>query len=118
MLKKMFSYEGRMGRRDFILIFLLAVFLSGLVSVAGRSVLDNDDLALFPAIIMQLAVLSGASVQRLHDLGRPGFHYFLLFMPFYSIYLMLVLIIKKGTEGSNRYGDDPVVPVIDKNIEE
>jgi uncharacterized membrane protein YhaH (DUF805 family) len=49
------------------------------------------------------------TVKRLHDLDRPGSHYWLLLIPFYNIYLTLVLLFKKGTEGSNSYGPDPLM---------
>jgi len=49
-----------------------------------------------------------AAVKRLHDLERPGAHYWLLLIPVYNIYLALVLLFKRGTSGPNRYGDDPL----------
>jgi len=49
------------------------------------------------------------TIKRLHDLDRPGSHYWLLLIPFFNIYLTLVLHFKKGTEGPNSYGPDPLV---------
>jgi TonB family protein len=46
--------------------------------------------------------------KRLHDLGRPGWHYWLLLVPFYNLYLSLVLLFQKGNYGSNLYGPDPL----------
>lgn len=48
------------------------------------------------------------AIRRLHDLERPGVHWLLLLIPFYNIYLGFVLLLQKGTEGPNRYGEDPV----------
>ena len=47
-------------------------------------------------------------VKRLHDLDRPGTHYWYLLIPFYNIYLGLLLLFKRGTSGCNQYGDDPL----------
>jgi uncharacterized membrane protein YhaH (DUF805 family) len=47
-------------------------------------------------------------VKRLHDLDRAGTHYGLLLVPLYDLYLVLILLFKKGTSGSNRYGSDPL----------
>jgi uncharacterized membrane protein YhaH (DUF805 family) len=47
-------------------------------------------------------------VKRLHDLGRPGTHYWLLLIPLYNIYLGLVLLFQKGNNGENIYGPDPL----------
>ena len=53
-------------------------------------------------------VIAFQVVRRLHDLDRPGTHYWLLLVPFYNIYLSLVLLFKQGTDGSNQYGADPL----------
>jgi uncharacterized membrane protein YhaH (DUF805 family) len=47
-------------------------------------------------------------VKRLHDLDRPGTHYWLLLIPLYDLYLVLILLFKKGAGGPNRYGSDPL----------
>jgi uncharacterized membrane protein YhaH (DUF805 family) len=54
-------------------------------------------------------------VKRLHDLGRPGTHYWLMLVPFYNLYLAWVLLFKKGTTGPNQYGNDPLEAVADAN---
>ena len=46
-------------------------------------------------------------VKRLHDLGKPGWQYFLMYVPLYNIYLGIVLLFVKGTAGPNEYGEDP-----------
>jgi uncharacterized membrane protein YhaH (DUF805 family) len=48
------------------------------------------------------------SIKRFHDLGKPGIHFLLLFIPLYNIYLGLVLLFKKGETGANAYGEDPL----------
>jgi uncharacterized membrane protein YhaH (DUF805 family) len=48
------------------------------------------------------------TVKRLHDLGRPGWHWWLFFIPLYNIYLGLVLLFQRGTPGPNLYGPDPL----------
>ena len=47
-------------------------------------------------------------VKRLHDLGRPGAHYWLLLVPFYNLYLALQMLFRKGIEGPNAFGPDPL----------
>jgi uncharacterized membrane protein YhaH (DUF805 family) len=59
--------------------------------------------------IAAAVVIAFQAVQRFHDLDRPGSHYWLLFIPFYGFpYLSLVLLFKKGIDGANRYGPDPL----------
>ncbi len=65
--------------------------------------------AIFWAILLVGNILSALQiVKRLHDLDRPGTHYGLLLAPIYDLYLVLVLFLRKGTSGPNRYGSDPL----------
>ena len=65
-------------------------------------------LAFFAALIVGTVGSIAQTVRRLHDLDRPGSHYFMLLIPLYNLYLSLVLTFQRGTVGTNRYGDDPV----------
>jgi uncharacterized membrane protein YhaH (DUF805 family) len=60
------------------------------------------------SISLALPVIT-VGIRRMHDVDRRG--WFLL-IPIYS----LVLLISKGTEGRNRFGDDPLVnvPAVEK----
>jgi uncharacterized membrane protein YhaH (DUF805 family) len=63
-------------------------------------------LTIFPGAVVLQAF---QTVKRLHDLDRPGWHFWLLyFVPFYNIYLHLVILFEKGTNGLNKYGPDPL----------
>ncbi len=65
--------------------------------------------AIFWALLLVGNLLSALQiVKRLHDLDRPGIHYGLLLVPVYDLYLALVLFLRKGTSGPNRYGSDPL----------
>jgi hypothetical protein len=48
------------------------------------------------------------AVKRLHDMGRPGTHFWMLLIPVYGILLSFILLFKKGTQGENTYGPDPL----------
>lgn len=63
------------------------------------------------ALAVFLTTETCVTIQRLHDLNRPGSHWFLLLIPFYNIYLGLLLSFKKGTVGPNRFGEDPLASV-------
>jgi uncharacterized membrane protein YhaH (DUF805 family) len=81
------------------------------VGLAAESLGEGYAVAQLLALVFVLAgAVLGAFqvVKRLHDLGRPGWHYWLLLIPIYDIYLALVLLFCKGTAGSNSYGVDPL----------
>jgi uncharacterized membrane protein YhaH (DUF805 family) len=48
------------------------------------------------------------AIQRFHDIDRSGSSYWLLYIPIYNIYLEIILLFKKGVNGSNEYGDNPL----------
>ena len=48
------------------------------------------------------------TVRRLHDIGGPGTHGWLLLIPFYSAYLWLALLLKEGDLAPNCYGANPL----------
>jgi amino acid transporter len=111
------STQGRLNRAKYFLRLLaiavltqIVVFAAGvfLRMIMGRSA---DQVAPLITAVISLAgtVLSASQVvKRLHDLDKPGSHYWLLLVPLYNIYLMLVLLFKKGTEASNQYGENPL----------
>ncbi len=109
----LFSTQGRANRSWYFWHILLddvvMVTMLVLLVVLGLTVLGPIVLA--PAA----GVLAGGfwagvciTVKRLHDLDRPGWHWWLLGVPLYNIYLGLVLLFGKGTDGPNNYGRDPL----------
>ena len=48
-------------------------------------------------------------VRRLHDIGKSGWFYWIILIPFVGAILMIIWVCKKGTEGENEYGSDPLV---------
>jgi uncharacterized membrane protein YhaH (DUF805 family) len=113
----LFSTQGRLNRAKYfwrtlligigvnIVAFVVAFLLGGIIgeTVEPATLLISYLLGLAAAVVIAFEV-----VKRLHDLERPGAHYWLLLIPFYNIYLALVLLFKRGTSGPNRYGDDPL----------
>lgn len=77
--------------------------------------------SLFTTTLSIIVILK--SIQRLHDINLPG--YCMLTIAFLHILgeitnllgfnililiFILILAIKKGTDGPNKYGDDPLLP--------
>ena len=111
----LFSMEGRYSRAKY---FWTVFGLSAVSFVSGGCIgyvgLYTD---FYPEALMKLSTAIGIgigvltafqAVKRLHDLNRSGFHFWLLFIPFYNLYLALVLFFSKGTLGANPYGTDPL----------
>jgi uncharacterized membrane protein YhaH (DUF805 family) len=110
----LFSMQGRVNRQKYFFTTLLIVAISyGVAFAIGFAVGmagASEQLAGFLGFLIGVAaaVVQGfLVVKRLHDLGKPGTHYWLMYVPFYNIYLGLVLLFQKGISGSNQYGEDP-----------
>jgi uncharacterized membrane protein YhaH (DUF805 family) len=109
----LFSPQGRANRAWYFWHILLDDFVVlGLViaMIVVSAIIGNPFL-----VIPMLGVILGGiwaaisiTVKRLHDLGRPGWHFLLFMVPIYNLYLGLVLLLKRGTWGSNEYGPDPL----------
>ncbi len=69
--------------------FLVALFFTILAPIP-RAVM------LTATLVVYTYAAAMATVKRLHDIGRPGSHYFLLLIPFYNLYLQCCLLFKKG----------------------
>lgn len=108
---KLFSMEGRIGRQHYFFITLAVVvvtyFIAFVVGFAAGITGAGEEIA---TVLGFLIGVGGAVVQaflvvkRLHDLGKPGWHYWLFYIPLYNIYLGLVLLFTRGDESTNEYG--------------
>jgi uncharacterized membrane protein YhaH (DUF805 family) len=111
---KLFTMQGRITRKQYVLtslavsvVALIVAFVVGFVSgIAGMSEGASSGVG---AILSLAAVFVQAFlvVRRLHDISKPGWHYWLLLVPLYNIYLSLVILFTPGTQGNNEYGPDP-----------
>jgi uncharacterized membrane protein YhaH (DUF805 family) len=109
-----FSMRGRHNRATYFWSqFGIVVLVYGATFSAGFARLlptGKSATAIWYAVLLVGNVLSALQiVRRLHDLDRPGTHYWFLLIPLYDLYLVLVLLFTKGTSGPNRYGADPLV---------
>lgn len=55
-------------------------------------------------IVPNLAVM----VRRLHDSDMSGWWFFIVFIPLFGMLFLLYLLIRRGTDGPNRFGPDPL----------
>ncbi len=61
-------------------------------------------------------VTAAATVRRLQDLDRPGWHIALLLVPGYNIFLGCQLFLRRGTVGDNQHGPDPLEMVARRQV--
>ena len=131
-----FSWEGRLNRKPYILrclalglimmaIYILLMVIAFTTAAAqmgnGIPMMGNGIPMMGNGIPMMGAfgatyilylpfIISGylLAIRRLHDLDLSAFFILLSFVPVVSFFFALYLIFKKGTEGPNAYGPDPL----------
>ena len=105
----LFSTGGRLNRARYFGFILIFGIINGILSFIVQTV-DSIGALIFiialyiPCLVANVCVV----VKRLHDLDRPGSHYWLLLVPLYNIFLSLMLLFSKGTVGKNQFGSDPI----------
>jgi uncharacterized membrane protein YhaH (DUF805 family)/DNA-directed RNA polymerase subunit RPC12/RpoP len=111
-LKKYAVFKGRARRKEYwyfvlcnIIISMVLGYIDGKIGIfnmkAGVGVLSTIySLAVF---IPGLAV----SIRRLHDIGKSGWWFFLIFIPCVGPLILLFFMIKDSEDGENQYGTNP-----------
>nr|WP_321445240.1 DUF805 domain-containing protein [uncultured Cohaesibacter sp.] len=65
------------------------------------------------SVIVTLATLVpnfAAMVRRLHDSDKSGWWFLIIFIPLLGVLYFFYLLIRRGTDGPNRFGPDPLDP--------
>ena len=113
----MLTYSGRASRQEYLteiiiatLLYLGLEYISKYSSDLTGTMLYLKGLALVGFDFLLVFYISFVTVRRFHDTNSPGWYFFLLIIPLIGLYFGLyVLCIKKGTEGANKYGPDPLM---------
>ena len=128
-------FEGRASRSEFWWFFLwffiitvvpYILIMSTVVGMVGFGDLENGTAPAFlgGAAILFIPVMFvwiflvywiGLAIfctgmRRLHDTNRSAWWYFIAFVPFGFI-VLIVFYCQRGTDGPNRFGEDPLQPV-------
>lgn len=118
-LGKYATFSGRAQRSEYWWWFLFNFIvlnachlIDGLVVAPFLGFPVFDSAAGTPiSLVMTLVFLLpnlGVGIRRLHDLDRSGWWCLIAFIPLIGIIIILYWFVQKGTEGPNRFGDDPL----------
>ncbi len=106
---KYLNYQGRINRAPYI---WAAIGFSIILEFMDTWKNYDSHANLFLIFIVQIFLaflFSFITVKRLHDLGRRSWHFWLLLVPLYGLYLGILLLAQKGVNGTNEYGPNPLV---------
>lgn len=110
-LRKYAVFEGRARRTEYWMFTLISVIISfllglieGIFGIAPE--LDFSVLSSIYSLGIFIPALA-VSVRRLHDIGRSGWWFLIIFIPIIGFLILLVLAMIDSERGPNRYGADP-----------
>ena len=94
-----------MNRERYILRSLAVGFVTAILMFLAFFISEKvATLINVAAIVIQIML----GVRRTHDIGKSGWWMFLIVVPLVNIIWGVVLIFKKGDNGMNEYGADPL----------
>ena len=109
-LKKFFTFEGRLNRQPYV----QAVLFIWVISAVLGWMVDSSTSGLLAILvgIISLAMMVAAisfGIRRLHDLDKSGWWFLIALIPLIGFFFQLYLLFAKGTDGYNRFGEDPMI---------
>ncbi len=108
-LKKYAVFNGRASRSEYWYFFLFNAIISSVLAL----LVVVPKIGLLFALIRIIYVLAviipslAVSIRRLHDIGKSGWWYFIIFIPFVGAIWLLVLYVVDSSPGDNKYGPNP-----------
>jgi uncharacterized membrane protein YhaH (DUF805 family) len=107
----MLKFEGRRGRKSYVIAHLALLGIGILVGVVGGIIsLMSFGLGWFlmlPTFIALYVISMIVSAQRIRDFGQSGCWVFLYLVPYVGMAVSFALIFVPPNPGQNKYGEQP-----------
>jgi uncharacterized membrane protein YhaH (DUF805 family) len=115
-LKRYAEFGGRSRRKEYWMftVFNILLSIAALLidRLAGFGIEDNGPVGIVVSLGLLVPGLT-VWVRRLHDIDRSAWWVLLIFIPIIGWIALLVFACTEGTQGSNRFGEDPKNPLGD-----
>lgn len=108
--RKYATFEGRASRSEYWFFCLFNCIISTIL-FGLAIVINQENVSLFflglTFLYTLVVFLPGlaAAVRRLHDIGKSGWLYCVIFIPYLGAFILLYFLCKKGNDGTNIYGN-------------
>jgi uncharacterized membrane protein YhaH (DUF805 family) len=111
------NFTGRARRMEFWSFQLVVFLISSALNVV--TALANTDLNIFSGVFSLAMLLPSLAVtsRRLHDVGKSGLMFLLIFIPVIGWIWLLVLLFTDGETTRNKWGYNPKNTNIDNEID-
>lgn len=111
-LRQYADFNGRARRKEYWLFALFNFLFSVLASIFDLVLnlqppdADTGPIAGLYALVIIVPSLA-VTVRRLHDVGKSGWMFFIVFIPIVGFFWMLYLLTLEGDAHDNEFGPDP-----------
>lgn len=126
-LKRYADFSGRSPRIEYWMFYLfqilimvgISVLAAVFIAVTGNTTAPDEPVSPMTNIAALLIIVAGlaliipgiaVSVRRMHDQDKSGWMLLLALIPIVGGIIVFVFTLLPGTQGPNRYGDDPHGP--------
>lgn len=100
------KFDGRARRSAFWYWVLFGILVGIAANIISAVLFDSQILSYLVSLALFLPGLSVA-IRRLHDTGRSGWWYLLVFIPIIGIIVLIVWWVQDSDPGENEYGASP-----------
>jgi uncharacterized membrane protein YhaH (DUF805 family) len=110
MSKMLFSFEGRISRKPFWM-FILVVFIGTIITTFIDMATTGQDTGIATLLFILIIFWPSLAIQvkRWHDRDKSGWWVLINFVPILGpIWALVENGFLTGTEGSNRFGENPM----------
>ena len=113
-MKNYATFSGRATRKEYWIFLLTYMLLMVGVAFAEYNIIgvqQGDEMPITVIfVVAHILPLMAAGVRRLHDTGKSGWWYLIVFVPFIGGFIFVILMIQESQKGYNIYGGDPRLP--------
>ena len=102
------DFNGRARRSEYWYFTLVNVCISLVLSLL-QQITGWNLFGVLSGLVNLALLVPGLALcwRRLHDIGKPGTWYFIIFAPIVGIILMLVWFCQDSQPGENQFGPNP-----------
>ncbi len=105
------NFSGRSRRAAYWYVVLMNSIIGIVLFLLAYAA---PTLSILSSVYELASLLPGIAlcVRRLHDIGKSGWWFLLVFVPLVGSIILIVWAIREGDHGDNLYGPDPKTTVV------
>jgi len=111
-VKNYAGFSGRARRKEywmFLLFNMIFAFVAAIIDNVVGTASPELGYGVFYGLYTMAMIIPGIAVivRRLHDVGKSGWMYFIVLIPFVGVIWLMVLLLTDSDDGENQYGQNP-----------